>query len=217
MVGFQPVQPEPLARPRQARRRFFRQAQEILGVTPREGLTLFGGQMLHAELAQGFEQAEAPFLLGVLDDEQGTLPKLGQKFQGLGLLADRFRRFGRAASKDGQAGEEAAQVRRQQVMAPFQGCPERAVPRPLVPAPTGQQGEALRQALLHLSRRQGHRPRRHQFDGEWNAFQGPAQRGHGGSIARGELEVGPGRLRPVYEELCAGGAGDLRGRAVRIR
>ena len=91
------------------------------------------------------------------------------------------------------------------------------MPRPLVPAPTGQQDEPLRQALVHLCGRQGHRPRCHQLDGEGNAFQGPAQRGHGGGVAGRELEVRPGGLGAVHEELRAGRAGDKGDRRVRVR
>ena len=184
-------------------------------------LAILGGQMLRAELAQGLEQPKPPFFpvpyLSVLDDEQGPLSKLRQELQRQRLLADRLSRLRRAASEDGEAREEASQVRRQQVMAPFQGRPERPMPRPFVPAPAGQQGESLRQALVHLRGRQSHRPRRHQFDSQGDTFQVLAQRGYGGGVARRELEVGPDRLGTVHEELRAGRPRDERSRAVRIR
>jgi hypothetical protein len=70
-------------------------------------------------------------------------------------------------------------------------------------APGGKQVEALRQALQHLRGRERLRAGRGKFDGERDAFQAPAQFGHGPGVAGGDPEIRPHRLRPIHKQLNA--------------
>ena len=55
---------------------------------------------------------------------------------------------------------------------------------------TGQQPEAVVQAVDDLGQRQRANPRRRQFDGQRHPVQAPADLGHSGGVVGGDGEVG---------------------------
>jgi len=74
------------------------------------------------------------------------------------------------------------------------------VPRQRGPAAAGEQDEPVIQALGELGWRQRGQPNGRQLDGQRHPVQRPADPGHGGRIARIELEVRPDGCRPVTQQ-----------------
>ena len=89
----------------------------------------------------------------------------------------------------------------QQVMAPVDGRPERALPGRRGPAARAEQGEPVTQPVGDLLSGQHGHPRCGQLDGQRHPIQRPADRGHRHRVALGDGETRAGGRGPVGEQL----------------
>jgi len=129
---------------------------------------------------------------------QDLLDRLGI----LGAGAHRFRCVElEPVDEDGGLGPQQPFRRRAQVEAPLDARRHGLVPERGGSAPLAQQLPAVGQVRVELAGREGPQTRRRELDGERDALQLPADRGHGGSVVLGEGKVGVDRPGPVEEEL----------------
>ena len=94
-------------------------------------------------------------------------------------------------------------------MAPVDGGPQRPLPRRRGPVAGTQQREAVAQPGGDLLGGQHAHPGGGQLDGQRHAVQGAADAGHRHRVPLGDREAGPGRRRPVREQLDRLEAGQL--------
>src|SRR5579862_3670545 len=117
------------------------------------------------------------------------------------LLCHSISRFCRPTSAEhGQLGEKPLRLGREKLVAPVQGRAQSLVPLQGTSTAANQKVETMLQLREHLRWRQPLRSHRRQLECQRDTFQSVAQCGDGSRIVFRELEVGPHRLCPVYEE-----------------
>ena len=114
------------------------------------------------------------------------------------------------AGKHRQAAQQDLLGRGEQVMAPVDGGPQRPLPRRRGPVAGTQQREAVAQPGGDLLGGQHAHPGGGQLDGQRHAVQGAADVRHRHRVPLRDREAGPGRRRPVREQLGRLEAGQLR-------
>ena len=115
------------------------------------------------------------------------------------------------APEDGEALEEALQLRREQPVAPIDGRAESAVLIGAIAGPPRFPVQELIEASQHLRGREHVGAGGHHLDGQRNAIQTRTQRRENRGIAGPHLEIRAHGLRAVHEETDAGALDELLG------
>jgi hypothetical protein len=151
-------------------------------------------------------QAIAGDALGFLLDDERFVDQRRDEMQGLGgRLA--FRDAHRldvveseSAGKHAQPPQQDTVLRRQQVVAPVDGRPQRLMARQSGPAAGGQEPEAIGQTIEDLLRGEDSHSDRGQLDRQRQTVELAADVDDGGLVGRCKLESPRGGVRPLHEE-----------------
>ncbi len=107
---------------------------------------------------------------------------------------------GEAADKDGEPAKQGLLLCGEQIVAPGDGIAHRPLPGRRVQSATGQQRQPLLQPGEQRTWREDLDPGGGQLDGQRQTVQAAADVDHRLGILLGQIETGPGGLRPLNEE-----------------
>ena len=142
----------------------------------------------------------------LVDERRERLERFAERHP---LAGHRVRELERApAGEDAEAGEERLLGRLEQVVAPLDRVPQRALALGQVAGAAGQQVEPLLEPAQDRLRVEQLHARGRQLDRQRQTVEPAADRGDGLLVLGRELEAGLDRLRTIEEELHRGNVGE---------